>query len=80
MTGNVTELGPRLVGDAFLVDPDKVLEAALYGEHLEFVLVIGRDKDGGHPYVACSHGQAEALAELELAKHWMLTQALEGRS
>ena len=78
MTDNVIELGPRIVGEEFKVDVDAVLEGAK--GKCDFVLVIGRSKECGHPYVACSHGQVEALIELELAKHWMLQEILEART
>lgn len=61
-----------------VVDPDAVLDGAK--GRCEFVMVIGRQKDGGPPYVASSHGQSEALAEIEVAKHWMLSQIAEARS
>ncbi len=77
-SNNITEMAPRLVGEGFLVDRKAVLENAK--DRCEFVLVIGRDKNGGSPYVACSHGQAEAIAEIEVAKHWLLSQTLEARS
>lgn len=60
------------VSDGVAVDPDAVLEAAK-GE-MDCVIVIGRTKAGGVPYVASSCGQAEALAEMELARHWMMSE------
>lgn len=78
MTDNVVQIGVRDVGDAFIVEPDAVLDGAK--GRCEFIIVIGRSKDGGPPYVACSHGQPEALAEIEVAKHWMLSQIAEARS
>lgn len=72
MSAEIIAPGGREVGSGFVVDPDAVLSAAL-GE-CEMVVVIGRKKSGGPPFVASSHGQEEMLAELEVARHWMMTE------
>lgn len=74
---NVIRLVPPELGEGAVLDCDGVLEAAK-GD-LETVVVIGRRKDGGAPYVASSHGQPEMMAEIEIAKHWMLTEIAKVR-
>ena len=68
---NVVSLSGQTIGEGLSLEPDAVLEGAK--GQCEAVVVIGRRADGS-VYVASSGGQPEALAEIEVARHWMLTQ------
>ncbi|WP_062233203.1 hypothetical protein [Aureimonas sp. N4] len=54
---NVVSMGDRVVGDAFSISPDRVLQEAA-GKLLSCV-IVGMDEDGAL-YVASSEGRANA--------------------
>ncbi len=77
MTATTHEFSALGIGEDRTLKPDTVLESAK--GRFDMVVVIGRKTTGGAPYVASSHGEAEALAEIEVAKHWMLAEIAAAR-
>ena len=74
MTDNVHRLHPHLVGDAYKVPPEDVLEAAKEGAR---AVVVVTETEDGEILVASSEGAGDALMLLAWAQAFLVENRVQ---